>query len=107
MPENKQRTKSCHDCGLEDLDACETKNIHRSSLEPDQLPCRACVRNPEAIGWYDFYDEQWTGMLEDGKLNPFIEDPDPQEQGLLRVFHTLVNRRVAKSEIRGVVRLGI
>lgn len=91
MPKNRKELGTCHICGLEDLDACENSKTHRSSLEPDKLPCKLCSRNPEIkqnVSLTDFYSEQWTGMLENGRLNPTIEDPDPQ------VLHSFVNVQV-------------
>jgi hypothetical protein len=41
--------KSCHNCGLEDVDFCEAKHGHRPAKPADGfwLPCQNCVRNPE------------------------------------------------------------
>jgi hypothetical protein len=101
MPEKRKQTQTCHNCGLEDEDACP--HIHRSSLERDQLPCNLCIRNPESetvrkerlesLGWHDFYSEQWTGTIENGRLDPTIEDPDTNERVLLQVLHALIKER--------------
>jgi hypothetical protein len=92
MPKNKKEAKTCHECGLEDIDACESANTHRSS-RPSQTPCVFCIRNPEKVGWYDFYEEQWTlnvnGM-------PILEDADPHGVTLLKTLRGIVQKEYEK-----------
>ena len=96
MPETRKEARNCHNCGLEDFDACDVKEnpIHRPALEKDEVPCSACARNPEIIGnRFDFYDEQWTREFttKKGVGKCFIEDPDPHEVSLLKLLHRTVN----------------
>lgn len=87
----KTERKTCYLCGLEDIDVCETKGIHRSSI-PDKPPCRFCTRNPEAEGkTADFHSETWCIDFSSGKAEAIIEDPDPHEQTLLKLLHEVVN----------------
>lgn len=88
MPKNQKEAKSCHDCGLEDINACENSK-HRSS-RPLEVPCRFCLRNPESIGsydFYDFYDEQWTL---NARRDPIIEDPTPHGVELLKTMRQII-----------------
>lgn len=94
MPETKKEPQTCHLCGLEDFDACEDKSVHRPALEKGEAPCSVCARNPDMIGnKFDFHDEQWTREFtaKHGLGECFIEDPDPQEQELLKNLHKIVN----------------
>lgn len=79
----KEKPKlTCHNCGLEDLIACENNKAHRSST-PDKLPCRYCERNPEVDEEvFDFFSETW--ILESDKTAS-IEDPDKHERMLLNI----------------------
>lgn len=105
MPENKKELKNCHECGLEAIDDCETRNIHIPADE-NSAPCCYCVRNlerhklkkvwgaPRVRGRRysepDFFDEQWT---RDAQKKPIIEDtPTPRERTLLQCLHGLTNR---------------
>lgn len=88
MPKNQKEAKSCHDCGLEAFDDCETSKRHIPADET-MAPCKFCSRNPVAVGWYDFYDEQWTL---DTEGNPIIEDPTPHAVTLLKILHKIVQR---------------
>ena len=88
MPEKKKEVKSCHDCGLEAIDDCETEKRH-IPYDETLPPCRFCVRNsakPLRAVTTDFYDEMW--ILESDKT-PIIEDPDPHERELLRYLHEI------------------
>jgi|GEM_PF-5141256 len=92
MPENRKEPKNCHECGLEAIDDCETRNVHIPADE-NSGPCLYCVRNPErhklkTLWRADFFDEQWT---RDAQKNPIIEDTTtPHERFLLRCLHGLM-----------------
>ena len=95
MLEKRKEAQNCHLCGLENFDACEDGSVHKPALEKNELPCASCARNPDVIGGrFDFYDEQWTREFtaKNGLGKCFIEDPDPQEQELLRNLHKIVNQ---------------
>jgi hypothetical protein len=91
MPEKRKEAKTCHACGLESLDDCETDFRHIPSDE-NLAPCKYCVRNPkpskDAKMCTDFHDEMW--ILESDKT-PTIEDADPIQQVLLKLLHGIVN----------------
>jgi len=79
---------TCHNCGLEAIDECETGQGH-FPFDESALPCRYCKRNPKPQRVVtDFYSETWT-LLSD--KTPTIEDPDPHEQQLLRFLHEIVD----------------
>jgi hypothetical protein len=90
MPEKKKEVQSCHLCGVEAIDECE---MHEGHIPFDETlpPCVYCVRNAskrDAPVRMDFYDKMWT--LESDRT-PILEDPDPQEQKLLKTLHAIVN----------------
>jgi hypothetical protein len=86
MPRNQKELRNCHECGLEAFDECESQNKHVPADET-LAPCKFCSRNPAAVGWYDFYEEQWTL---DTVGNPIIEDPDPHAVTLLKTLHGII-----------------
>lgn len=89
----KRKELSCHDCGLEAVDDCESKPfVHRSS-RPERTPCVYCIRNPEKVGWYDFFHEQWTVNSEG---TPIFDDTDPHGVTLLRTLRGIVQREFRK-----------
>lgn len=94
MPEKRKEPRTCHDCGLEDLDSCEDQKPKKHLPDNENLaPCVYCVRNPkkcEELFVADFYCEMWT-RSGDKEYTPIIEDPDPDEQELLRVLHLIIN----------------
>lgn len=96
MPENRKEAKSCHDCGLESLGDCENRNKH-IPVDENSPPCKFCTRNrkkPEGVSLFisDFYSEAWTlSEGSDSHWSPLIEDPDPQEQALLKLLQGVVN----------------
>jgi hypothetical protein len=96
LPEKRNERKSCHDCGLEDFEACETENKHRGTDNP---PCRFCVRNPEKVGWYDFYNEQWTL---DTKGNPIFDDLTPHNVTLLKTLHGIIQKEIDQTPVQEV-----
>jgi hypothetical protein len=52
------------------------------------VPCCYCLRNTnkaKVAAIADFYDEQWC---RDANKNPILEDPDPDQQKLVRFLHT-------------------
>ena len=91
-----RKKQTCHDCGAEAIDECEgAKEVHRPAIHlsayPTLLPCRICLRNPESVGWYDMFSENWTfTMLGGGKVESLIEDPTKHEQKLLDVVERVV-----------------
>lgn len=101
---------SCHDCGAEAIDPCESYLVQSSvpssvlyhahvPAYPKALPCRICLRNPETVGWYDMYSENWTfEMLGEGKVEPLLEDPTKQEQKLLDVIQSVVVKECCKGK---------
>ena len=93
----KSRKKlNCHNCGAEAIDECETIKAHIPAY-PTSLPCRICLRNPESVGWYDMYSENWTFiMLGGGKAEPLIEDPTKHEQKLLDVVERVTVKECCK-----------
>jgi hypothetical protein len=67
MPKKEKETHTCHECGLEDLEACEgheelsddKMSMHRSA-RPSQSPCAFCIRNTEITqspSFTDFWHE--------------------------------------------------
>jgi hypothetical protein len=89
LRENEKEAKSCHQCGLEAIDDCETENKHIPFSET-LPPCRFCVRNrkrPKVSMIADFWDEMWT--LDTDKT-PIIEDSDPHDQNLLKLLHDII-----------------
>jgi hypothetical protein len=92
LPEKKKEAKSCHECGLEDINTCEFEFTHRSS-RPSQTPCVFCLRNPEKVGWYDFYHEQWTLNTRDDAI---LEDPTPSDVSMLQVLRDIVQKEYEK-----------
>jgi hypothetical protein len=90
MPENEKEPKSCHLCGVEAIDECVSEKKH-IPFDETLAPCLYCVRNVskrDANVRADFYDEEWTLDVD---RSPILEDPDPQEQKLLRTLHAIVN----------------
>lgn len=88
MPERRNRRKSCHQCGLEAIDLCESENKHIPSRE-NLAPCLFCVRNyakRDAQARIDFHDEMWTVDV-DG--TPIFDDLTPHAERLLRTLHEL------------------
>ena len=80
--------KTCHKCGLEAIDECETGQGH-FPYDETKIPCCYCKRNPKhQRPITDFYSETWT-LLSDG--TPTIEDPDPHERNLLRFLHEAIS----------------
>jgi len=79
---------SCHNCGLEAVDDCETEGKHIPAT-PDKPPCRFCERNREADGEvFDFHSETWVlEQVSYGMFEATIEDPNKHEQLLLNVAH--------------------
>jgi hypothetical protein len=88
MAKKRKEAKSCHECGLEDINRCEFEFAHRSS-RPSQTPCVFCLRNPEKVGWYDFYHEQWT-LNANG--TPILEDPTPSDVCMLKTLRGIVQK---------------
>jgi hypothetical protein len=96
MPEIEERTKTCHECGLESIDDCETTKKHIPDDE-NFAPCVYCVRNHlehTPTNWRaDFYSERW---YRDADKAPHIDDPDPHERQLLQTLHEIVQKEYAK-----------
>jgi hypothetical protein len=91
MAKTKKEELSCHDCGLEDIEACQDirARTHQSSM-PDELPCSACARNPEQVGGkYDFYYENWTTIISNGKATAILEDENDETRELSERLATL------------------
>jgi hypothetical protein len=90
MPEKRKYPKSCHECGVEAIDACETRGEHLP-FDENLAPCRFCARNrkkPKDVNIVaDFHSETWTL---DAEKTPMIEDPDPHEQQLLKILHAII-----------------
>ena len=85
-----RKKQTCHDCGAEAIDECETIKAHIPAY-PTSLPCRICLRNPESVGWYDMFSKNWTFiMLGEGKVEPLIEDPTNREKRMLDVVQRVV-----------------
>jgi len=81
---------SCHNCGAEAIDDCETSKLCQPAY-PTNLPCRICINNSKTAGWYNMFSENWTfEMLGEGKVEPLIEDPTKQEQKLLDIIASVV-----------------
>jgi hypothetical protein len=81
-PQKEKPKLSCHDCGLEDINAC-LDGKHQSAT-PCALPCAYCERNPEVDEEvFDFFSETW--ILESDKTAT-IEDPDAHERMLLNIM---------------------
>jgi hypothetical protein len=91
---NEKEPKTCHECGLEDYDACEdTKPSTHMPDNENLAPCKYCVRNPKRPQqrWLaDFHCEMWT-RSGDAEYTPEISDPDPNERALLRTLHFFIN----------------
>jgi len=84
---------TCHDCGLENLFACEESNVHVPA-NPDMSPCKFCLRNALADrtrlavkGWHDFYSEKWVSLA-NGRID-FEEVENADEQALVDVWKAL------------------
>ena len=91
MPETEKGTRTCHECGLEDIEACQEHKGHRSSMLTDE-PCKYCIWNLESDKhcWIDFYSEGWTCECSaDRGSTVDIEDPDQQDQNLLIILHSI------------------
>ena len=90
MPIKRKEARTCHDCGLEDVNACE-RGLHRSSRET-LLPCNSCVRNSEhgklSCWASDFFHMQWRL---DANGQPGFDDIDPRAAELLRTLHLVIN----------------
>jgi hypothetical protein len=73
---------------LEDFDACETNEVHRSSI-PNKKPCKWCERNSETSEKVlDFYCENWVlEKLPNEEVVAIIEEPNSAEQLLLNVLN--------------------
>lgn len=98
MPENKNKNKNCHNCGLEALDDCIMRHVHIADDET-LLPCSCCIRNlqkQKTLWRADFYSETWH---READHTPSISDPDPHERELLRTLHLIIN------ESQGVITL--
>ena len=93
----KSRKKlNCHDCGAEAIDECETIKAHIPAY-PTLLPCRICLRNPESVGWYDMFSENWTFiMLGGGKVEPLMEDPTNREKRMLDIVERVTVKECCK-----------
>ena len=99
MPKKEKETRTCHECGLEDWNACEDTTPSRHLPDNENLaPCRFCLRNPKRPQnrWtVNLYCETWT-RSGDKDFTAEISDPDPHEQALLRTLHLIVNESVAQ-----------
>ena len=92
--QQKVRPKTCHDCGLETIDAKSKGKFYvlaglKTPSTPDKAPCLYCERNPKVDEEvFDFYSETWVLVqLTNGTFEATIEDPDKHEQLLLNVTH--------------------
>lgn len=85
------KRKTCHGRGLEDVDECEVKGIHRSCC-PRKLPCCVCIRNPETSR--DFYSEKWCL---DENNEPLIEDPNEAERAMIEALANMAAKEVTNS----------
>jgi hypothetical protein len=92
--ELKLKILNCHNCGAEAVDECEgyTKPMHIPAY-PKVLPCKICIRNPEAAGWWDMYSENWTFMISHGKVEPMMDDATEHDQKLLDIVQALLFKR--------------
>jgi hypothetical protein len=97
-PEKLKEVKTCHDCGLEAFDECESEKRHIPADE-NLAPCKFCSRNPVKVGWYDFYEEQWTL---DTARNPILEDPDPHAVTLLKTLHQILQKQIDLTPVQEV-----
>jgi hypothetical protein len=100
MLRKRKEAKTCHECGLEALEECESNFGHMPSDE-SLLPCSCCTRNPKLISlltsWRsDFFSEQWT---RDSDRTAIIETPTPHEVDLLRTLHLIVTEQTQKSAL--------
>jgi len=79
----EKEPKTCHDCGLEAIDECESGKGH-IPFDEHRAPCKFCERNygTEDI-MTDFYSENWT--LDD-KGKPMFDDPTMRDRALLRLL---------------------
>lgn len=97
---------SCHDCGAEAFDECESGKpttlgyvVSHVPAHPTALPCRICINNPETAGWYNMFSENWTFvMLGEGKVEPLLEDATKHEQKLLDVIQSVVVKECYKGK---------
>ena len=90
MPKTQKQDKSCHDCGCEAIDNCESENKHLP-FDETLPPCLYCVRNVTertANVRADFYNSMWTLDVD---RSPILEDATPQEQKLLKTLHIIMN----------------
>ena len=93
-----RKRRNCHDCGAEDINECESIKVHIPAY-PTVLPCRICLRNPESVGLYDMYSENWTFiMLGRGKVESLIEDPTKQELKLLDIVERVTVKECCETE---------
>ena len=55
---------------------------------PSQAPCRWCERNPDPDIdiMTDFFSENWTCAINQGKVKAFFEDPTQRDKALLRLL---------------------
>lgn len=92
-----RKARTCHECGLEDVNACgDIPRAHRSS-RPDKVPCSFCLRNTEHVGWYDMWHEQWTT---DAKGQPILQDAatDKRAARLLSVMGSVQKKEKLAAE---------
>jgi len=85
----KRRKKTCHNCGLENIEECEAFSMHKP-LIPLKLPCRICQRNPVTCGWYDMFSVKWD-FDENG--DPAIREPTKPEQRILDVIANITIKK--------------
>jgi hypothetical protein len=76
----QKQPKTCHDCGLEAIDECETGQGH-FPYDQNAPPCKFCERNFKTENIVtDFYSENWT--LASDKT-PMFDDLTPRDKALL------------------------
>ena len=89
MPETQKEAKTCHQCGVEAIDECQSENKHMP-FDENLAPCKFCVRNhnrPKVSVIADFYDEMWTLDVD---RTPIIEDvTSPHQQSILKILHAI------------------
>lgn len=79
-------SKTCHDCGLEAIDNCETENVH-IPFDESKFPCLVCQRNSKTkINFADFFSENWCL---DENNDAIIEDPNKRDLKLLRLLRDI------------------
>jgi hypothetical protein len=96
-PSKKQiPRKTCHDCGLEAIDPCETGKGHIPDDE-NLAPCVYCTRNyldHTPTNWRaDFHDPNW---IRKSDRSPTIQDLIPHSCGLLQTLRLIQNEESEK-----------